>query len=481
MTRQARAAWLLGAALLAPSALSLHAQVVPAASQQPAPTAPSTAAAKAAFRNAIFETQNVGGDRAQKQLDAALAADPQFGLARIYQAFLSTGTSAEREARISATLGALNGASPAEALLAVFWREQAAGRGAAAVPIIKAAAELAPNDAEINYIYANTQRTGKSAAEQVAVLKSFLQRFPKHAAAYNTLAYILWRTGDRDGTLAAAQQYVQNAPEHPNAHDTFADILLLLGRGQEAIPHVQQIRRLDPTWPFAEAKLGAIALTMGDVKAARTHFSTGLTPATDPADRIDAAYWLVATDLVAKDTRAAVEQINRIADVAKSADVPGAVSLAYDRAAVLEAYVGNRSVVPARLSAASAAATNNNQKATYQAHAAIALSRLGQGEAARAALAEFTKLGGPADAVPALEALLALDAKDYGAAEAALAKAPSMDVLPRALRAELLMRTGKKAEGEALRKEVMNASLKQDGNPGVEFSALIGRTRLASL
>jgi tetratricopeptide (TPR) repeat protein len=470
---------LLGGALLASSALSLHAQVQPAANVR---ASASTEAARTAFRSALFEVQNVGGSRADKHFQTAMAADPQFGLARIYQTVVMPGlTPAEREARISENLGGLGSAKPVELLLATYWRETAAGRGAAAVPIIKAATELAPNDAEINYIYNNTQRAGKQPAEAATILKSFLQRFPNHAAAYNTLAYTLWRAGDRAGSLAAVEKYVQLASDHPNPHDSYADILLLLGRGQEAIAHVDHIRKLDPDWAFTDAKLGAIALTMNDVKGARGHFNTVLSRATEPGDRIDAAYWLATTDLFAKDTKAAVQQITRVVDVAKGADLPGAVALAHDRLAVIQAYAGDKRSVTTHLAAALAAAINDNQKATHYGHAAIALSRLGQADEARAAATQAATLAPNNPNVPVLDALLALDRKDYAAAEAAIAKAPAMDVLPRALRAELLIRTGKKAEGEALRKEVMSASVKQDGNPPVEFAAVVARLRLTTM
>jgi tetratricopeptide (TPR) repeat protein len=478
MSRKPRAL-LLGGALLATSALTVHAQVQPAANVS---SSASTEAARAEFRKAFFEVQNVGGPRADKHFQAALAADQRFGLARIYQTVVAPGmTAAEREARISESMGTLGSAKPAELLLAAYWRETAAGRGAAAVPIIKTAAELAPEDPEINYIYNNTQRAGKQPAEQVAMLKSFLQRFPNHAAAWNTLAYTSWRTGDREGTLAAAEKYMQVAPQHPNSHDTYADVLLLLGRGQEAIPHVEQIRRIDPDWTATEAKLGTIKLTMGDVKGARTHFDEVVRTATEPQERIEAAYWLAAVDLHAKNPKAAVQQITRIADVAKGADLPGAVVLAHSRAAVIQAYTGDRRGAQASLAAAQAAAMNDNQKATHQAHTAIVLSRLGQADDARAAATQFASLQPNNPGIPGIDAIQALDRKDYAAAEAAIAKTPQMDVLPRALRAELLLRTGKKAEGEALQKEVLSASAKQDGNPFVEFSALVGRLRLTSM
>jgi tetratricopeptide (TPR) repeat protein len=477
MSRLIRPALLLSAALLVPSP--------PLYAQQSSPSLKATASSEAAgtaFRAALFEQQNLGAERARQQLAAALQADPNFALAQIYQSVLAVGlTAADREARIAPLMGALGKATPAEVLLALYWREQAAGRGPAAAPILRAASELVPGDAEIAYAYDNTTRAGKSAAEAAASLKQFLVRFPGHAAAHNQLAYTLWRTGDRDGALASVQQYVKYAPDHPNSHDSYADILLLLGRGAEAVPHVQRELELDPHFGGAHAKLGSIYLTMGRLDDARRHFALALNEATVPAARIDALYWQATADIYARNARSAVQEIMRAAAVAKEANLAGPQALAYDRAAVIDAYMGNRRAVAAHLAAAEAAAANDAQKATYNAHAAMALSRMGRTDEARAAAARSVAPGSSAGISSELTALIALDARDYPAVETALRNLDGVDPLARVIRAELLMRTGKKAEGTALRDEVLATSVKVDGNPPVDFMKVVARMRAASL
>lgn len=479
MLLRTRSVWLLGTALLATIPAPVLAQAADTRLQLTTTTEP----AKTALRSALYEAQNVRPEQARTHLEAALAADPQFGLARVYQTVLATGmTPAGREAAIAQNLGAMGSATPAEVLLALYWRETAAGRGPAARSILKAASDLVPGDPEIAYIYLNTQQAGKSATEQSAALRQFLQRFPTHAAAHNQLAYTLWRAGDPDGALAAVQQYAKHAPEHPNAHDSYADILLLMRRGEEAIPHVQREIELDPDFPGAHTKLGTIYLTMGNVREARAHFTTAAGKSATPADRIEVAYWQAATHVYERNARAAQQEITRVMEIARTEDMAGALALAHDRAALIDAYLGNGKAVPAHLVAAEKAASNPNQKATYQAHAAIALSRIGKTQEARAAASQFAaSTDADANVVNSLNALIALDSKDYGAAEAALAKLTEPDVLTKALRAELMLRTGRKAEGQALRQEVLTSSVKVDGNSPVDFIALLGRMRADKL
>lgn len=479
MSLQTRAAWLLGTTLLATIPAPVRAQVAEARLQ---PTA-TAETAKTAFRSALYESQNVRPGEAREHLTAALAADPQFGLARVYQTVLATGmTPAAREAAISQNLGAMGGATPAEVLLALYWREAAAGRGAAARPILKAASDLVPGDPEIAYIYYNTQPAAKSAAEQASALRQFLQRYPAHGAAHNQLAYTLWRAGDPDGALAAVQQYVKYAPDHPNAHDSYADILLLMRRGEEAIPHVKREIELDADFPGAHTKLGTIYLTLGNISEARTHFTTAASKAATPAERIEVAYWQAAAHIYERNSRNALREISRVTEIARTENMAGALALSYDRAALVDAYIGNSKAVAAHLAAADAAASNPNQKATYQAHAAIALSRIGRTAEARAAATKFAaSTDADANIINSLNAIIALDSKDYGAAEAAIAKLTEPDVLTNALRAELMLRTGRKAEGQALRQAVLASSVKVDGNAPVDFIALVGRMRADKL
>jgi tetratricopeptide (TPR) repeat protein len=474
MSRIQRSAWLVSALVLMP--MSMHAQQA----GQLQPTA--SVAAAASFRSAMYESQNLGPARALTHI-AAAASDPQFGLARIYQVLLAPGlTAGQRESQMQQHLATMGGAQPAEILLAVYWREAAAGRGLAAVPILKLVTEMVPGDAEVGYIYNGTQRAGRTEAEQVTILRAFLARFPGHAAAYNQLAYTLWGVGDRDGALAAAEQYAKYAPNHPNAHDTFADILLLLGRGADAIPHVRRELELDPNFQGAHTKLGSIHLTLGQIPQARSSFAKALSQSgIAQGERVDAMYWQATSYVYARDGSAAIREVVRIADLGREANAPGIQVLAHARAAVLDAYMRNGRSVATHLGAAAAVAANDNQRAQQQAHAAISLSRAGQQAEARRAAAEYAKLAPGNALIASIDAILALDARDYRTAEAAVAKLTGTDVLSRALRAELMFRTGRKAEAEAARKELLATSVKVDGQPPVNFFSVIGRMRLTAL
>ena len=122
---------LIAAALVA-STVSLATGAAQQPMQQGAPAArlePRTSSeqAKALFRDALFEAQNIGGaTRIRRAIDSAVKIDPQFALARVYQAFAGPGTGDVRAQSISDLLSGMGSAPVPEILLAIYWRESAA-------------------------------------------------------------------------------------------------------------------------------------------------------------------------------------------------------------------------------------------------------------------------------------------------------------------------------------------------------------------
>lgn len=439
-------------------------------------TASSEAAA--AFRTALFEVQNAGAQRALPLLRDALAADSAFGLARVLQAVLETGLAPEeRERRAELGLGDMGGASAPELLLALYWRESAAGRGAAALPTLRAATEMAPGSPELALMYATQSTVGRPAAERLALLRKHTERFPDHAGAFNLLAYTAWRAGEADAALPAVRRYVELAPAHPNSLDSYADILILLGLHAEAVPHIERAIRTDPGFGAPHVKLGAVRLMLGDPAGARAAFEEGERRAATPGARFNHAHWRAAAHLEEGDRDAALRALRRIAEEAGKAGAPLWAGQSHGRAAAVEAFGG---------SAASAlehirrdAAAGAEPPASHYWYKAVVHSRTGERKEARAAAQRFESMvSATSSYVPTLRALLALDMGDLGTARTELDRALPHDPLAQALRAELMERTGEAAQAEALRREVLAGSLKVDGNTGIDDRMLVARLRL---
>jgi tetratricopeptide (TPR) repeat protein len=427
------------------------------------------------FREAIYETQNVGGaSRVRRAIDSAVKLAPQLTLARVYQAFTGPGTGDVRAKAISDLMSTMQAAPPAELLLALYWREVAAGRGPAAVPVLRALTELVPGEVDIAWMYVNTQVVGKPVAEQISMRREFMKKYPTYAAAHNTVAYQLVAT-DMEGAMQEIREYVRLAPNHPNSHDSYADLLLLQGKPAEALAHVQRELELDPQFSAGAMKLGAIHLMMGDAAKARTAFASEQEKFTDAPTKREFTYWMAASHAYTGDVKSARTALMSILATELT---PAQTAVVHERLAAIEAYLGDRKAVAGHLTASEV----GTPPAAHFALKAIALARINDLEQARAAAKQFTSMVPPANTFPrVLNAYIAMQAKDLATAESELAASTTNDLLTKAIRADLLARKGQKAESAALKQEIMSSSMKLDGNAPVDFFKLMAKMHVDKL
>jgi tetratricopeptide (TPR) repeat protein len=253
-------------------------------------------------------------------------------------------------------------------------------------------------------------------------------------------------------------------------------MLLLMRQPAEALPHVQRELEIEPGNEAGQAKLGTIHLMLGDIAVARTDFAKGLAAATTPGSRYMFMHWQAVADVYARDGRSALRQLTLIGTTAKAAANAGAAANAHEQAGVVEAYLGNRRLVAGHFAAAIAASPE--RPAGHYVLKAIALSRAGDPAGARAALTQSeSKNGYDASVAHYANAVLALDARDVVAAEAAAKQIAATDQFSKAIWAEVLTRKGQRTEGAALRAEVMASSVKQNGNAPVNYAAVLARMR----
>ena len=435
----------------------------------------SSEQAKMLFREAIFEAQNVGGPaRIRRAIDSAVKLSPQLTIARVFQALTGPGTSEVRAQAISDLMSTMASAPPAELLLALYWREVAAGRGPAAVPVLRAVTELVPGEVDIAWIYVNTQVAGKPVAEQISMRREFMKKYPTFAAAHNTVAYQLAPT-DLEAAVQEIREYVRLAPNHPNSHDSYADLLLLQGKPAEALLHVQREMELDPQFTAGPMKLGAIHLLMGDAAKARSVFASEQEKFTDPATKREFTYWIAASHAYTGDVKGARSALMSILATELT---PPQATIVHERLAAIEAYLGDRKTVVGHLTASEV----GTPPAAHYALKAIVLARINDLEQARAAVTKFTSMVPATNTIPrVLNAYIAMQAKDLATAERELAASTTNDLFTKAVRADLLTRKGQKTEAAALRQEIIASAMKLDGDEPVDFLKLMAKMHVDRL
>jgi tetratricopeptide (TPR) repeat protein len=206
-------------------------------------------------------------NQASADLDAAIAADPNFGPAYLLLAALK----AERQDRAGA--------------LATL--DQAAARGGAIPPIEQARIQLQaanlrgdlaasqqalasltkfdPNDAFTWQALGETAKTRHDYAAAAAAYRHAADLQPENVNLLNQLAYASASAGDSVGAAAALRRYRALRPNDPNALDSLGDVNLMAGHLNEAENFYLQAYEKQPDF-----------LANGDLfKAAIAHLMNG--------------------------------------------------------------------------------------------------------------------------------------------------------------------------------------------------------------
>ncbi|MDQ6690115.1 MAG: tetratricopeptide repeat protein [Gemmatimonadota bacterium] len=292
--------------------------------------------AAAEFRAGVNDLQNLSTESATAHFQAAVASDPNFGLARV----LLTGSNPPPD---TATLNAeLNrGVADAargtanELILAAAYREGALNHPAAAKALFSAASQLMPSDRLV--AFGNAGGFGASWPET----KALVARFPDYPLGYNGLAYTSWFNGDRSGALAAARRQVELNPTAPNPHDTYAELLQWNGDFPAATTHYKQAASLSPKFPEAYAGLAEVEALQGHYDQARAYLNQAIANAWTPQEKLGYMRQIAGTYSLQGAPEPLVKQLEAIAGEARAQNNPRLAAITYGQLAASQAFAGN--------------------------------------------------------------------------------------------------------------------------------------------
>lgn len=388
----------------------------------------SSPLAASEFRAGMVDRENMSVEASAAHFDAAVKADPAFGLARVMYAI--TAPSLNRDQRIAelnhgvadAARGSVN-----ELILAAAYREGFLNHTAAVATLVRAGTELMPSDRFLAFAAAQMASRDHS----VEGLREFTSRYPDYAPAYNTLAYQLWQAGDHAGAFAAAKRQIALNPNIPNAHDTYAELLQFNGDFADAAVHYKEAASMSPKFPEAYAGLAEIASLQGNYDQARSYLNDAIANAWTPQEKLGYMRSIVGTYILqGSPPDVEVRQLEAIAAEAKAQNNPEAVAITYSQIAVTYGNAGNAAESHRYLAMAKAASPGAPWQVHYfgaMAHALMkhwgpaneelnalkAMSGTDPVIGTRIAAAEgamLTRQGKPADA---LKVLMASDTTNY--------------------------------------------------------------------
>jgi Tfp pilus assembly protein PilF len=234
-------------ALLLAAAPLAHAQVVPVTT--------ATDAARAHFEQGRARMAHADFVAARTHLDAALAADPAFGLAHLYRA-ITTPEGRDEHMRQAAAARVSDG----ERQLIDSYAAHLRGDHDAELALLNTVAEAFPGDPyppfQLGAEYLSLDRYD----EATAAFRRTSAADPTFAGAYNLLGYTAMGQDDDAAAERAFREYMRLAPEEANPYDSFGEYLMLEGRYDEAAAQFELALARDPEFTVSRDNLVRIAV-----------------------------------------------------------------------------------------------------------------------------------------------------------------------------------------------------------------------------
>ena len=345
-------------------------------------------AAQQHFWAGIDDNLNVSQRRAARHFELALEADPGFGLAKVFHAWLAPGLSAEeREAGIAEGIAMMGNASSADLILAAAVKDMQGGNGANGSRAFAALSEMYPDDPRLA-MYSTTFRGARGDNTDNAVAMANLKtRFPDFAPPYNLLAYNLWNRGNRVGAMEAVRSYVELAPDHPNSHDSYAELLQWDGQYGAALHQYARAAELDAEYDGAYVGAAEVYWLMGKDDEAVDQLEIAIEHAVTPNAAVAYRRSIGNIFLMRGDLDEGMEHLQAAAELAQAEGEATGAAFAYEQMAVADAMLGDGNNAAAHL--AQAAELRGDEPAIHQLMVAIARAESGDFAGSRAVTREL--------------------------------------------------------------------------------------------
>jgi tetratricopeptide (TPR) repeat protein len=299
---------------------------------------------QAALREYAMALEAKGEADVSGRLEAAIAADPNFGapyqtlahlkiargdragaLATLQQALARGGIGAIDRARLEVEAASLGG-------------DPAARRQSLA-----ALARLEPADPAVWRALGETALNGRDYGVAVQSFRQALALDPEDVAALNQLGYAATYAGDLAAGIQALETYRKLRPNDPNALDTMGDANLIAGRLGEAERFYLEANKKDPNFQAGGDlfKAAMARLMTGDRTGADgldQKYLDARTAARDPLVGYRKAQW----SWVSGRRKAACEQLEGFARDAEKGPLGEVASRAYAELAIWKRLLGDR-------------------------------------------------------------------------------------------------------------------------------------------
>jgi len=313
---------------------------IPAPAPAPAPTvaviapAPATMAITLSTESATARDEFLRGVRigeleqtatARAHFERAVAADPNFALARLYAAFYAPSAATFR-ANLDEAVRLADRASPAEQLWiraeAASLNNDVTGQLATLQELVK----LTPNDPRAFGFLAAVQFNAGQRTEARATLERAGQIDANFAPTWIQLGNSYLQSEPRD--LEKAEVFIRKAvvlePNEPYAHDYMGDFYRAVNKLPDARASYTRMIELDPSRAGAYQQRGHVNSFLGNFAEARADYDKAIALA-DPIDKPSFAVYRALVNVYEGNAVAAETELDQVVASVDALNIPNAV------------------------------------------------------------------------------------------------------------------------------------------------------------
>lgn len=374
----------------------------------------------------------------------AAELDPAFALA--YYGLANTApTAGELFAALRKAVALADKASDGERRMILGLDAQVNGNPAEAQAQFTALAAAYPGDERAQNLLGNLHLARQEFEAAIEAYRKATSINPEFSQPYNQLGYALRALGRYDEAEAAFKRYVELIPNEPNPYDSYAEFLMKRGRFTESIEQYRKALALDRNFVPSYIGIANDQVFLGKPDAARETLATLAGIARNDGERRQAHLWTAVVYLHQGDSKSALAEIGRMAEIAKATNDRAAISGDLNLMGTVLLEGGEPDAALARYDASVAAmdasdASSGAKEAAHRNHlydtARVALTRMDVAAAAAAASryraeAEAAKVPFEVRRAHELAGLVAAAKGEHAAAVAELGQADQQD--PRVL------------------------------------------------
>jgi len=281
---------------------------------------PITTSSKKALREYLKGrdlSEKLRATDAREHYTSAASLDPSFGLA--YVGLANTApTAADFFDAMRRATGFVGQVSAGEEHIIRALEAGVNGRPDEQLRHLNALVEAYPEDERahnaLGLFYFGRQEWPQAAAE----FRRSTEINPEFSQPYNQLGYALRFMNDYAGAEKAFTTYIQLIPDEPNPYDSYAELLMKIGRFRESIVQYEKALSINPNFANSYIGIGNDHIFLGEPVRARNSFTKLAFIARNDGEKRTAYVWAAISYLHEDNTAMALEQVDRLYEVAKN-------------------------------------------------------------------------------------------------------------------------------------------------------------------